>query len=45
MCMRTPRLHQLSDKDVGEAAVVEDVSDPAGSHGTVADVFAHDRTP
>ena len=38
----TPRLHQVSEKDFGEAAVVEDVPDPAGSHGTGADVFAHE---
>ena len=36
------RLHQVSEEDVGEAAVVEDVPDPAGSHGTGADVFAHE---
>ena len=38
----TSRLHQVSEDDVGEAAVVEDVPDPAGSHGTGADVFAHE---
>ena len=38
----TPRLHQVSEEDVGEAAVVEVVPDPAGSHGTGADVFAHE---
>ena len=37
--MRHPRLHQLSEEDVGDAAVVEDVPDPAGRHGTGADVF------
>ena len=31
--MRPPRLHQVSE---------EDVPDPAGSHGTGADVFAHE---
>ena len=39
----TPRLLQVSEEDDHEAAVVEDVSDPAGSHGTGADVFAHER--
>ena len=38
----TTRLHQVSEEDVGEAAVVEDVPDPAGSHSTGADVFAHE---
>ena len=30
----------MSEEDVCEAAVVEDVPDPAGSLGTGADVFA-----
>ena len=33
---------QVSEKNVCEAAVVEDVPDPAGSHGVRADVFAHE---
>ena len=32
----------MSEEDVGEAAVAEDVPDQAGSHGTGADVFAHE---
>ena len=42
MCMRPPRLHQMSEEEVGETAVVEDDPDPVGSHGTGADVFAHE---
>ena len=38
----TLRLLQVSEEDVGEATVVEDVPDPAGSHGTGTDVFAHE---
>ena len=40
VCERPSVLHQVSEEDVDEAAVAEDVPDPAGCHGTGADVFA-----
>ena len=43
--MRPPRLHQVSEENVGEAAVVEDVPDQAGSHGIRAGVDAVIGTP
>ena len=35
----TCRLHEVSEEDVGEATVVEDVPDPTNSHGTGVHVF------
>ena len=32
--MRPPRPHEVSEEDVGEATVVEDVPDPTGNQGT-----------